>query len=100
MVKTVAPPENVKDPEPLKEIGKKGKIQCVKAPKCKPENVDTLVPDVLPPGKIALIPELTGTFKRGNKPKRIIEIYSIDDVMRCKNPEIIGFLPVFKDSAI
>ncbi|MDD5605597.1 MAG: hypothetical protein PHX29_06830, partial [Dehalococcoidales bacterium] len=56
-----------------------------------------IIPDVLPPGKIVLIPELKGGFHRGDKPKNKIEIYSIEDVMKCIDKNIIGFLPVFKD---
>jgi len=108
-VKMVTPPVEVEDPEPLKEVKQKSKIQCVKAPEYKPlkgaakhenSNIPPMIPDVLPPGKIILIPELKGGCHRRERPKKIIEIYSIEDVIKCVDKNIIGFLPVFKDSAI
>lgn len=89
--------KKVEVPEPLIEVEQKSKVQCVKAPEHRPVKPTMTIPDVLPPGKIVLIPELKGGFRRGERPKNKIEIYSIEDVMKCRNPEIIGFLPVFKD---
>jgi len=103
VVKTLKPVENVKDPEPLKDVKQKSKIQCVKAPEYKPlkETVKhENVPDAIPPGKLILIPELKGGCHRRERPKKIIEIYSIEDVIKCVDKNIMGFLPVFKDSSI
>jgi len=108
-VKTLKPVQNVKDPEPLEEVEQKSKPQCVKAPEYKPPkeivkhenfNIPSTIPDVLPPGKLVLIPELKGEFRRRERPKKIIEIYSIEDVIKCVDKNVIGFLPVFKDLTI
>lgn len=96
--KTVTPQEEVKCPQPLIEVKKKSKVQCVKAPEHKSKNVNTTIPDVLPPGKLVLIPELKRGFHRGERPKKIIEVYSIEDVIKCVDRNVIGFLPVFKDN--
>lgn len=86
---------------PKKDI-KNNKIQCAKSPKngnlvASQPTKNIKIPDVKPPESNALIPELKGGFNRGIKPKNKIEIYSIEDVMRCNNPEIVGFLPIYKN---
>lgn len=67
----------------------------IKAPK--PKTAVTLPPDVKPPKKEGLIPELRGGFNRGITPKNRIEIWSIEDVMRCTDRGIVGFLPIRKE---
>lgn len=110
--KKLAPKNDIKtesgEPEVAKiELTKSGtiknnKIQCAEDPKnnkaIAPQPTKNIkIPDVKPPESNALIPELKGGFNRGIKPKNKIEIYSIEDVMRCNNPEIVGFLPIFKN---
>lgn len=74
---------------------KNHKVQCVKAPKIK-NKLPPKIPDVKPPSDAGLIPELKGGFNRGIKEKNRIEIFSIEDVMRCTDKDIIGFLPIYK----
>lgn len=59
-----------------------------------------IIPDVKPPSGTGLIPELKGGFNRGIKPKNRIEVYSIEDVMRCTDKNIVGFLPIYKNGII
>lgn len=96
-----------------RKTGVKKKVRCCKAPKNpevkKPEkyarsipSVENpkkipLIPDVRPPEKDKLVPELKGGFNRGIKPKNRIELWSIEDVMRCTDKEIVGFLPIYKE---
>ncbi len=89
--------KKVEVPEPLIEVEQKSKVRCVKSPARKSTKPQMIIPDVLPPGKIVLIPELKGGFHRGDKPKNKIELWSIEDVMKCTDKNIIGFLPVFKE---
>lgn len=84
-------------------------VNRAKVPKCK--NIDKgavsrtamatkkniKIPDVKPPESNALVPELKGGFNRGIRPKNKIEIYSIEDVMRCTDKNIVGFLPIYKN---
>lgn len=81
---------------------KKPLAQCVNAPKDSEaitlnHTKNIKIPDVKPPESDALIPELKGGFNRGIRPKNKIEIYSIDDVMRCTDKNIVGFLPIYKN---
>lgn len=108
--------EKFKDPAPGDMFYYKGngvwrqkRDVSVKAPKCKndskkagapatpiPQKINK-IPDVKPPESNALIPELKGGFNRGIRPKNKIEIYSIEDVMRCTDKNIVGFLPIYKN---
>jgi hypothetical protein len=106
-VKTVTPPVEVKDPEPLKEVEHPKKEQnkeetvkevVINKPSCVKSPVNnTKIPDALPPGTIEIIPELKGGLHRLGFGNKKIEVWSIDAVIRCTDKSIIGFLPIYND---